>query len=171
MATVTTTTYGTKTSITMDLANLASSSTLVAGVESAEISNATNMYVDVLVQGKVYPGTTPTASTSIYVYVWGSDATAASVNLDVIDGTTSAETISKAGVRDGFLKLGAFVTLSDTTSNQEHPIAPFSVAQLFGGVMPKYWGLFVTHNTGVAMYNNAVNTNAFSYTGITYTST
>ena len=158
MATVTTTTYGTKTSITMDLANLASSSTLVAGVESAEISN-------------VYPGTTPTASMSIYVYVWGSDATAASVNLDVIDGTTSAETISKAGVRDGFLKLGAFVTLSDTTSNQEHPIAPFSVAQMFGGVMPMHWGLFVTHNTGVAMYNNAVNTNAFSYTGITYTST
>ena len=166
---VTTITYGTKTAITIDFANVASSSTLTAGVESNEISNASNQYDDVLVQGKVYPGTTPTSGKTIAVYVWGSDVSLATVALDVLDGTASAETITNEGVRNAFLKLGAAVTLTAATSNQEHPVGPFSVASLFGGTMPKFWGLFITHDTAVNSYNNAVNTNAFNYTGITYT--
>lgn len=166
---VTNITYGTKTAITIDCANLASSSTLLAGVESNEISNASNLYVDVLVQGKVYPGTTPTTAKSIYVYVWGSDVSLATTALDVLDGTSSAETLSNEGVRNSVLRFAAAVTLTASTSNQEYPIAPFSVAQLFGGTMPKFWGLFITHDTAVNMYNNAVNTNAFNYTGVTYT--
>ena len=166
---VTNITYGTKTSITIDFANVASSSTLTAGVESNEISNASNLYVDVLVQGKVYPGTTPTSGKTIAVYVWGSDVSLATTALDVLDGTASAETITNEGVRNGFMKLGAAVTLTAATSNQEHPVGPFSVASLFGGTMPKFWGLFITHDTAVNSYNNAVNTNAFNYTGITYT--
>lgn len=165
---VTNITYGTKTSITIDFANIASSSTLTAGVESNEISNASNLYVDVLVQGKVYPGTTPTSGKTIAVYVWGSDVSLATTALDVLDGTASAETITNEGVRNAFLKLGAAVTLTAATSNQEHPVGPFSVASLFGS-MPKFWGLFITHDTAVNSYNNAVNTNAFNYTGITYT--
>jgi hypothetical protein len=34
--------------------------------------------------------------------------------------------------------------------------------------MPKFWGLFVAHNTGVNLRNNGVNTNSFSYAGIKY---
>ncbi len=166
---VTNITYGTKTSITIDCANLATSSTLTAGVESNEISNASNLYVDVLVQGKVYPGTTPTSGKTIAVYVWGSDVSLATVALDDLVGTSGACTITNEGVRNGFLKLGAAVTLTAATSNVQHPVGPFSVASLFGGTMPKFWGLVVTHDTVAAMYNNAVNTNAFNYTGITYT--
>ena len=166
---VTNITYGTKTSITIDFANIASSSTLTAGVESNEISNASNLYDDVLVQGKVYPGTTPTSGKTIAVYVWGSDVSLATTALDVLDGTASAETLTNEGVRNGFMKLGAAVTLTAATSNVEHPVGPFSVASLFGGTMPKFWGLFITHDTAVNSYNNAVNTNAFNYTGITYT--
>lgn len=165
---VTNITYGTKTNITIDFANIASSSTLTAGVESNEISNASNLFDDVLVQGKVYPGTTPTSGKTIAVYVWGSDVSLATTALDVLDGTASAETITNEGVRNAFLKLGAAVTLTAATSNQEHPVGPFSVASLFGS-MPKFWGLFITHDTAVNSYNNAVNTNAFNYTGITYT--
>jgi len=166
---VTNITYGTKTAITIDCANLATSSTLTAGRESNEISNASNLFDDVLVQGKVYPGTTPTSGKTIAVYVWGSDVSLATTALDVLDGTDSGvETITNEGVRNAFLKLGAAVTLTAATSNQEHPVGPFSVASLFGS-MPKFWGLFVVHDTAVNMYNNAVNTNAFNYTGITYT--
>ena len=165
---VTNITYGTKTTITIDFANVATSSTLTAGVESNEISNASNLFDDVLVQGKVYPGTTPTSGKTIAVYVWGSDVSLATTALDVLDGTASAETITNEGVRNAFLKLGAAVTLTAATSNQEHPVGPFSVASLFGS-MPKFWGLFITHDTAVNSYNNAVNTNAFNYTGITYT--
>lgn len=165
---VTNITYGTKTPITIDFANIATSSTLTAGVESNEISNASNLFDDVLVQGKVYPGPTPTSGKTIAVYVWGSDVSLATTALDVLDGTASAETITNEGVRNAFLKLGAAVTLTAATSNQEHPVGPFSVASLFGS-MPKFWGLFITHDTAVNSYNNAVNTDAFNYTGITYT--
>ena len=165
---VTNITYGTKTAITIDFANVATSSTLTAGVESNEISNASNLFDYVLVQVKVSPGTTPTSGKSILIYVWGSDVSLATTALAVLDGTASAETITNEGVRNAFLKLGAAVTLTATTSNQEHPVGPFSVASLFGS-MPKFWGLFITHDTAVNSYNNAVNTNAFNYTGITYT--
>lgn len=161
-------TYATKTSISMDLSALASSSSLLAGRESNEIDNTSNLYVDALVQGVVTVGTTPTTGKSIQVYVWGSDTAASTTTLDVLDGVDSAETLTNAGVRDALLKYGAGVLLDAATSNQAYPIGPFSVAQLFGS-MPKYWGLFVTQETGVALKTDAANTNSFSYTGITYT--
>jgi hypothetical protein len=46
---------------------------------------------------------------------------------------------------------------------------PFSIAQNFGGVMPKFWGLFVATdlNGGLAASMSA----KFSFNGITYTNT
>ena len=40
------------------------------------------------------------------------------------------------------------------------------VAALFGGVMPKYWGLFVAHNHTGAL--GASNNTKFRYVGIKY---
>ena len=49
-------TYGTRTAITIDPSSLAASSTFVAGVESAEQSNASDLYMDVLVEeGAISP--------------------------------------------------------------------------------------------------------------------
>ena len=45
-------------------------------------------------------------------------------------------------------------------------IQPFSVASLFGGVMPKFWGLFLAHNhTGALAASQSA---LFSYNGIKY---
>ena len=160
--------YASPATITMDLANLGSSPTWVAGRESDQIDNTTNKYTDAMVQGFVSVGTTPTANTSILVYVWGSDTSAATTALDTIDGADSAETITNVGVRDSFLRLAAAIPVTATTSDVQHPVGPFSVAALFGGNMPQYWGLWVTHNTAVNLRNNAVNTNSFKFTGIKY---
>jgi len=65
-------------------------------------------------------------------------------------------------------RIGAAINVLVNTSDIAYPVAPFSIAQLFGGIMPKYWGLFVAHNTGVTLRNNAVNTNSFDYVGIKY---
>lgn len=157
--------YAITATITMDLANLASSSTFVAGRESSEIDNTTNKYIDALVQGSVSVGTTPTANTTITVYVWGSDTSLATTAIDVLDGTDSAETLTNTGVLNA-LKLGAAIFVPANTSDVAYPVLPFSVAQLFGGVMPKYWGLYVAHNTGVNLRNTAVNTNSFKFVGI-----
>jgi hypothetical protein len=159
--------YATAATITMDLASLASSGTFVAGVESNEIDNTTNKYMDALVKGRVTVGTTPTASTVIAVYVWGSDVSLATTAIDVLDGTGSAETLTNTGILNA-LKWGASIAVPAATSSVAYEILPFSVASRFGGVMPKFWGLYVAHST-VAALSATGNTNALEYIGITYT--
>ena len=156
--------YSSNTTITMDLSSLGSSASWIAGRESTEIDNTTNLYLDALVQGKVTVGTTPTANTSIVVYVWGASTSLGTTAIDVLDGTDSAETLTNTGVLNSALRLAATIQVLVNTSDITYNIAPFSVAQLFGGNMPKYWGLFVAHNTGVNL--NASNSNLFSFNGI-----
>lgn len=159
--------YSSNTAITMDLANLATSSTFVAGRESSQIDNTTNKYMDALVSGTISVGTTPTANTTITVYVWGADTSLATTAIDVLDGTDSAETLTNTGILNA-LRLGAVISVPAATSDVAYPVLPFSVARLFGGVLPKFWGLFVAHNTGVNLRNTSVNTNSLEYVGIKY---
>lgn len=155
------------TAITMDLAGLASSSTFVAGRESSQIDNTTNKYVDVRVRGSVSVGTTPTINTTINIYVWGAETSLATTALDVLDGTDSAETLTNVGILTS-LRFAQSISVPVTTSDVAYPVLPFSVAALFGGTMPKFWGLYVAHNTVAALRNTAVNTNSFEYVGVKY---
>lgn len=157
--------YSSNTSITIGLATtpLASSSTFVAGRESGEIDNTTNKYIDALVSGKVTVGTTPTANTQILVFVWGAETSLGTTAIDTLDGTDSDETLTNTGVRDA-LRLAATINVPSATSNVTYNVLPFSVAALFGQ-MPKFWGLFVSHNTGVALNSTAGN-HAFEYVGV-----
>jgi hypothetical protein len=159
--------YASPVTITMDLANLASSATFVAGRESSQIDNTSNKFMDCLVRGSVSVGTTPTANKIIAIYLWGAFVSLATTPIDVLDGTDSAETLTNTGVLNQ-LKLAAPVGVIATTSDIEYPVLPFSVAQRFGGRMPNFWGLYVAHDTGVNLRNNAINTNAFEYVGIKY---
>ena len=169
MATVTTLTYSAKQTITIGLATtpLASSPGFVLGRSSAVIANTSN-YIDAIVGGKVTVGTTPTTATSILVYAWGVlDNTP--TYFDTLTGSDADITLTSAGVRDSFIKLAATANVDSATSNRGY-FFNFSVAQLFGGVIPPSWGLWVTHNTGVALNATAGN-HAFSYYGATYTNT
>lgn len=161
--------YSSNTTITCGLAStpLASSASFVAGRESNEIDNTTTKYNDALVQGKVTVGTTPTANTTIAVYVWGAGTSLATTAIDVLDGTDSDETLTNTGVLYSALRLAATISVIATTSNITYNIAPFSVASKFGGVLPKFWGIFVTHNTGAALNATAGN-HSFSFNGIKY---
>jgi hypothetical protein len=151
----------------MDLSALASSATFVAGRESSQVDNTTNKYVDVLVSGSVSVGTTPTANTSILIYVYGAETSLATTAIDVLDGTDSAETLTNVGILNA-LRLGAAINVPAATTDVQYFVLPFSVAALFGGVVPKFWGLFVAHNTAVNLRSNAINTNSFEYVGIKY---
>jgi len=162
--------YSSNTAITMDLANLASSPTFVLGRESTQVDNTTNKFIDCLVSGFVSVGGTSnniTPNTTITVYVWGADTSLATTALDVLDGTDSAETLTNTGILNA-LRFGASVAVPAATSDVQYIVLPFSVASLFGGVMPKFWGLFVSHNTGVNLRNTSVNTNSFEFVGIKY---
>ncbi len=138
--------------LAITLASLASDTTLLTGVESDAVDNTTNLDLDHVVSGMITTGTTPTVSTRIEVWAYASYRTAAGVPSfpDVLDGTSSAETLTSANVKNAMLRLVAVITV-DATSNRAYYFAPVSIAALFGG-MPKFWGLFVTHN-GVAALN------------------
>ena len=160
------TNYGTKTTIAVTLASLASSSSFLGGRESTLVDNSTDKFVDAQVKGKITVGTTPTANTNINIYVWGSDTSPASEAIDALDGTNSDETLTNSGVLNQ-LRLAASISVPAATSDITYPIQPFTIAQNFGGVLPKFWGLFVAHNTGVAL-NSTGGNHEFTYTGIKY---
>lgn len=138
---------GSSAALTISLASLASSATFVAGRESDAVTTA-EPAIDYLLAGKVRVGTTPTIDTQIQVWVYGSFSDAP-VYPDVIDGADSAETMTSAAIRNAGLALAAVMAVDTTTSDRDYFFAPLSVAALFGGVLPKHWGVFVTHNTGV----------------------
>lgn len=154
--------YANAATITISPASLATSSTRVAGRESTAVDNSTNLYLDALVSGKITTGTSPTGG-FIDIWVYAShDETP--TYMDVLDGTDSAETFNDENSRNSAMKLGAVIA-PDTTSDQVYWVAPFSVAALFGGVLPRFWGLFIAHSTGVNLNSTAGN-HEFKYTGI-----
>ena len=160
-------TYATATTITMDLSALASSTGYVAGVESNQIDNTTNKYIDAIVQGSFTVGTTPTINNTFNVYLWGSHTTG---GIDVLDGTGSAETFTTTSLANT-VYLASVNPILVNTSDTTYQVKAFSVAQFFGGILPQYWGLYCSHNMVAALRTNASNTDSFKYTGITYTIT
>lgn len=152
MSTVKTLYPAAPTTITVAPENVASSSTFVAGVESDVISNVSNLDLDHLISGKWTSGTTPTANTQVQVWVVPTrtdDLAGSRTYHDVFDGTGSAETATSAGVLQGIARLAAVLNVDSNTTAREYGCAAFSVAALFGGVLPPSYSLFITHNTGV----------------------
>lgn len=166
---VTNITYSSDTAITFDISSLATSSTFVAGRESSQIDNTTNKYVDAIVTCDGITGhasTAPTVGQYIGLWLWGSDVSLATTPIDTLDGTDSAETLGHVSVLNS-LKFVAAPTVTVATAGLVYYIQPFSVAQFFGGVMPKFWGLYLAHNHTGALA--AAQSGIWSYSGITYT--
>lgn len=158
-------TYPSPVAIGMDLSALASSSSFLAGRESNEVDNSSNLFRNAMVFGRFIVGTTPTIPCQLNVYVWGADVSLGTTAIDVLDGTDSNETLTNTTVLNSALVLAASKSILVNTSNLTYDIAPFSVAPLFGGDMPKFWGLFIAHNMTAALKTDAGNTNSFRYQG------
>ena len=135
--------YGSAADVTITLASLAPSSTLLAGQESTAIDNSTNKYLDYLVAGWIKTNATITAGGRIEVWCVSStdDGTAWP---DVFDGTDSAETVTNANIKNGVCKLVAAMQVDATGT---YPFGQVSVASLYGGVCPVKFVFFVTHST------------------------
>lgn len=159
------------TAITITLANLASSSSLVVGRESTIVTNVSNLYMDALVSGQITVGTTPTVDKQILVYVYAPLKHVSGTPTLPIATTTALTGADAAATFEAYqlnqLRLAAVATVI-ATSDRAYSFAPFSVAALFGGVLPIKWGLFLTHNTGVNLNATAGN-HWFHYQGIKYT--
>ena len=159
--------YGTTTAITLSPASLASSGTYIAGRESTEIDNTSNKFLNAEVQGFITTGTTPTVDTYIKLYAWASHTSLGTTALDVLDGTDSAETFTSVDIMSSIVTLVRSVKVN-ATSDQKYHFKPFTIADIFGE-MPKYWGLYVAHDT-VAALNSTAGNHELKYTGIKFDS-
>ncbi len=153
--------YANAAAITITLGSLASDASRLAGRESDKVDNTTNLYLDALVSGKVKVGTSPTSGKRIDVWVYACHDETPTFQ-DVFDGTDSAETILSSGIRNGVLARLASIIVEGTT-DRVYSIRPTSVATLFGGVLPRFWGLFVAHDTGAALNASG---HEFKYIGV-----
>ena len=146
--------YPAASDLTITLASLASDTNLLTGRESATIDNSTNLYLDILISGKITAGTSPTASRSIEVWAVGSwDGTNWP---DVFDGTESAETITSADIKASVTRYLAAMATANTSDRTYH-FGPVSLASAFGGTLPPKIVLFVTHSTGQNLNSTAGN--------------
>jgi hypothetical protein len=138
--------------ITAAIASLASDTNLLAGRAGTAVDNTTNLDLDHRVGGVIKTGTSPTVNTTIEIWVYGPRkvVTGTPTYPDSITGTDANKTMTSANVKNAALKLAAIITV-DATTGRSYDIAPFSIAQLFGGTMPEFWGLFIVQNTGAAL--------------------
>jgi hypothetical protein len=159
--------YSSNTAITFDISSLATSSSLLVGRECTQWDNTSNLYNDILVNVDGITGhasTAPTIGQYIGLWAWGSDTTGDAP--DTLAGSDANRTLAHASVKDS-LRFVAAPTVTSATAGLVYYIQPFSIRQLFGGVVPKFGGLFLSHNHNGALA--ASQTGLFTYNGITYT--
>lgn len=157
--------YGASVAVfgTNDLDSLASSASWVAGFESNVITNTAN---DVLLAGRFKANNTAPTAGQIQVWV-GAVLNDTPTYPDVFDGTASAETVTSIDIRQSILRNAATI-ITDATANRVYEFAPVNVAQLFGGVMPQKWWVFVTHSMVQALNATAGAGGQCWYTPVTY---
>lgn len=133
--------------------------------QSTVVDNSSNKYMDVLLGGSIQAGTTPTAGGTLEIWAYGErdDGGGTSQYTAGCSGSDSAYTAD--GEEDELFPVYA-VTV-DATSDQDYEWGPVSLAQAFGGILPRKWGLVLKNSSGAT--TNATGTNnEFRYTGIKY---
>ena len=142
--------------IPITLESLASSTTW-AGRASTEINNTSNLDLDHLVSGKFKLGTSPTVSKTVQVYAYAAQSIAGGVPTypDGITGTDAAKTMTSANVAYSCLRF-LWAGVTDAVTGMVLEMPPISIASVFGS-LPPYYGLFVVHDSGVALDNSAGN--------------
>jgi hypothetical protein len=141
--------YATSVALTVtNLHSLASDSgSYLAGWSSASTSNLTNNYLDYLVGGTFTTHASNRAAGDIRVYVIAAlnDTPTWPATASGTIGTEGALSFTDTEERDSLCRLLTVLT-ADTTASSILAFPPTGIAQLFGGMMPAYWALFVTQN-------------------------
>lgn len=130
-----------------NLHSLASEQSWLAGWSSASVSNTTNNYLDYLIAGTFTTHASNRQAGTINVYVIGAlnDTPTWPAAASGTIGTEGAISITDTEERDGMVRVAASLTV-DTTASAVYTFPPTSVAQLFGGMVPPAWAIFVSQN-------------------------
>ena len=145
--------------LTISLASLASGSAGVytTGRASTAVDNTTNVDLDHLVSGVIKLGTSPTASRQVVVYAYAniSSSSGTPTYPDSITGSDAGKSMTSANIMNSALRFVAAIT-TDATTGLNCYFGPVSIASLFGG-MPKFWGIYVAHDSAVNLDSTAGN--------------
>lgn len=156
--------YNTPITLACTLASLASDTNLFIGRQSAAANNAVDLGDDCHVGGKFTLGTSPTAGTQVEVWCYSSyDGISYSAGLGTADAAFTTTSSKK-----GLMKLLTIIP-TEAVSDFQYVWGPYSVAALHGGTMPQSWGVFITHNSGVAA-NSTASAFEVKYTPVQYQS-
>src|SRR3990172_6746156 len=151
--------YGSVSTLTFTLTTLAHSSTLDLGRQSAVADNTSGAddAIDALVGGIVTTSTTASTARQIEIWSFGSWDNGSTFSIFAASTVDAARNVSS--VKSNMKLITIIPTVGGATT---YAWGPFSVAQAYGGVLPTKWGIFLTHNTGVAL-NAGVGTHNLSY--------
>lgn len=143
------------TALTITLASLATSASLVVGRESTAVDNTSNLDEDHLVSGQITVGTSPTGG-RIEVWAYGPLAIASGTpDYGLPTGSDAAVTFASRNQLLSACRL-LWSTGVDTTSNREYYMPPTSIRDAFGE-LPARWGVFVTHSSAVNLNSTTGN--------------
>lgn len=158
--------------LAISLASLAtgSSGVYTTGRQSDAVDNTSNNDVDQLLSGKIRVGSSPTSARFIVVYAWAniSSSSGTPTYPDTLTGSDASRIFTSANVMAGIIKQVAMLTI-DSTSSRDYFFGPVSIATLFGGVLPKFWGIYVAHDTAVNLDSTGGN-HVFSYERVQFQS-
>lgn len=137
--------------LTISLGSLASDTNLLAGRETTAVDNTSNLDLDHLLGGKVRVGSSPTAGRRIEAWVYAAFkiASGTPTYVDGFSGSDANKSLTSANVKASALRR-IWSTFIDSTSSRDYYMPLTSVADLFGR-LPPYWGLWIVHDTGVAL--------------------
>lgn len=145
--------------ITFTITSLATSSTRIAGAQSDQQTNTSNLDLDHLIGCKITLGTSPTANKQVdlwvipcYKYSSGTPT--------FPDVFTGAGTTTKSATSLNVLNGCGFLLKSwntDATTNLSLYGANLSVAGACGGEVPPYYVLFLAHDSAVNLNSTGGN--------------
>ena len=175
VATVLTTTYDStvaSNALSCTLAGLPTSPTLITGRQTSVIDNSSANYVDLQIMGQITTGTTPTVGV-LALYAFSLIQRTASVNVYPQAGATNLVATDAPATWD-IEQLNkqplVWSAANNTTSNRAYAINIASVAQMFGGTLPLFVGLYFAHSSGVNLNATAGN-QWLHWQGIKFTNT
>lgn len=167
---VLTKTYSSVGTITITPASLASGGWRMS---DAVNNNSSSNYLDILVGILVRVGTlTATGLLALYGYGTFDDAEYTAGLNNAADATITWGTTGRSGLLgfNGLPLLGPPATTDATDDDDYVTLGPYSIAQAFGGIVPRRWGIVLLNNTGAALHATQTSS-IYKYSGITYTST
>ncbi len=147
--------YAASAAMTITLASLATDANLLTGRNATVVDNTSNLYLNYMVAGKITTGTTPTDLKRIEVWAYGQLEDTPTYP-DSFTGVDAAKTVTSANIKAAILYPVASLA-TGTTSDRTYWFGPRSLVSVFGGIIPKRWGIFVTHDTAVNLNATAGN--------------